>query len=78
VWEIRAVAHAETSLTREGRGEALVKCARIVIAEAQDAEGAETRAVIGIACPGVINEDGSIEKGAQKPAGNWESSKFNP
>ena len=32
---------------------------------------------IGIACPGVINEDGSIEKGAQNLPGNWESSKFN-
>src|ERR1700716_2757219 len=32
---------------------------------------------IGIACPGVINEDGTIEKGAQNLPGNWESSKFN-
>ena len=32
---------------------------------------------IGIACPGVINEDGSIAKGAQNLPGNWESSKFN-
>ena len=32
---------------------------------------------IGIACPGVINEDGSITKGAQNLPGNWESSKFN-
>jgi hypothetical protein len=32
---------------------------------------------IGISCPGVIKEDGSIEKGAQNLPGNWESSKFN-
>ena len=32
---------------------------------------------IGISCPGVINEDGSIAKGAQNLPGNWESSKFN-
>src|SRR5207302_4454152 len=32
---------------------------------------------IGIACPVVINEDGSIAKGAQNLPGNWESSKFN-
>ena len=32
---------------------------------------------IGIGCPGLINEDGSIEKGAQNLPGNWESSKFN-
>lgn len=33
--------------------------------------------VIGIGCPGVILEDGSIAKGAQNLPGNWESSRFN-
>jgi ROK family len=33
--------------------------------------------VIGIGCPGVILDDGSIESGAQNLPGNWESSKFN-
>lgn len=32
---------------------------------------------IGVACPGVIERDGSIEKGAPNLPGNWESSKFN-
>lgn len=32
---------------------------------------------IGIGCPGMINEDGSIKRGAQNLPGNWESSKFN-
>jgi len=32
---------------------------------------------IGIGCPGVINPDGSIERGAQNLPGNWESSRFN-
>jgi hypothetical protein len=32
---------------------------------------------IGIGCPGVIGEDGSIDRGAQNLPGNWESSKFN-
>ena len=32
---------------------------------------------IGVSCPGVIDADGSIEKGAQNLPGNWESSKFN-
>src|SRR6476469_8369032 len=31
---------------------------------------------IGIGCPGVIEEDGSIDRGAQNLPGNWESSKF--
>ncbi len=32
---------------------------------------------IGIGCPGVVEEDGSIDRGAQNLPGNWESSKFN-
>jgi len=32
---------------------------------------------IGIACPGRIEEDGSIDRGAQNLPGNWESSRFN-
>jgi predicted NBD/HSP70 family sugar kinase len=33
--------------------------------------------VIGVGCPGVIHEDGSIARGAQNLPGNWESSRFN-
>lgn len=33
--------------------------------------------IIGVACPGVIAEDGSIERGGQNLPGNWESSRFN-
>ena len=32
--------------------------------------------VIGIGCPGVIHEDGTIARGAQNLPGNWESSRF--
>jgi hypothetical protein len=32
--------------------------------------------VIGIGCPGVIHEDGTIERGAQNLPGNWESRLF--
>jgi hypothetical protein len=32
---------------------------------------------IGIECPGVIEEDGSIDREAQNLPGNWESSKLN-
>ena len=54
----------------------LVKMLKDLIAAA-DAEGLQLAPFIGIACPGVIKEDGSIEKGAQNLPGNWESSKFN-
>jgi hypothetical protein len=50
-------------------------------AQRSDREGGKGRVqappFIGIACPGVINRDGSIAKGAQNLPGNWESSKFN-
>ncbi len=32
---------------------------------------------IAIGCPGFIQEDGSIDRGAQNLPGNWESSRFN-
>jgi hypothetical protein len=37
----------------------------------------ELAPVVGIGCPGVINNDGSIERGSQNLPGNWESSRFN-
>ncbi len=40
-------------------------------------ENFELAPVIGIGCPGIIREDGSIETGAQNLPGNWESSRFN-
>ena len=49
---------------------------KALITEA-DAEGLKLAPFIGISCPGVINDDGSIAKGAQNLPGNWESSKFN-
>ena len=33
--------------------------------------------VVGVGCPGIIREDGAIERGSQNLPGNWESSKFN-
>jgi predicted NBD/HSP70 family sugar kinase len=33
--------------------------------------------LIGIGCPGIIDTDGSIERGAQNLPGNWESNRFN-
>jgi predicted NBD/HSP70 family sugar kinase len=32
---------------------------------------------IGVGCPGKIESDGSIDRGAQNLPGNWESSRFN-
>jgi predicted NBD/HSP70 family sugar kinase len=76
VWQSELWRHADDEPTREGTVKRLVKMLKGLIAAA-DAEGLKLAPFIGIACPGVINEDGSIEKGAQNLPGNWESSKFN-
>jgi predicted NBD/HSP70 family sugar kinase len=68
--------HADGEPTREGAVKRLVKMLKGLIAAAET-EGLKLAPFIGIACPGVINDDGSIEKGAQNLPGNWESSKFN-
>ena len=76
VWRAELWRHADDEPTREGTVKRLVKMLKGLIDEAE-AEGLKLAPFIGIACPGVINEDGSIAKGAQNLPGNWESSKFN-
>jgi predicted NBD/HSP70 family sugar kinase len=76
VWKSELWRHADDEPTREAAVKRLVKMLKDLIAAAE-AEGHKLAPFIGIACPGVINEDGSIEKGAQNLPGNWESSRFN-
>jgi ROK family protein len=76
VWTSELWRHADDEPTREGAVKRLVKMLKGLITEAES-EGLKLAPFIGVACPGVINEDGSIEKGAQNLPGNWESSKFN-
>src|SRR5690349_8244291 len=76
VWRSELWRHADDEPTREGAVKRLVKMLKDLIKEAE-AEGLKLAPFIGIACPGVIDADGSIEKGAQNLPGNWESSKFN-
>ncbi|WGD52832.1 ROK family protein [Bradyrhizobium sp. CB1650] len=76
VWKSELWRHADDEPTREGAVKGLTKMLKGLIEEA-DGDGLKLAPFIGIACPGVINEDGSIEKGAQNLPGNWQSSKFN-
>jgi predicted NBD/HSP70 family sugar kinase len=76
VWKSELWRHADDEPTREGAVKRLTKMLKELIAAA-DSEGFKLAPFVGIACPGVINEDGSIAKGAQNLPGNWESSKFN-
>ncbi|WP_407149786.1 ROK family protein [Bradyrhizobium sp. ORS 86] len=76
VWKSQLWRHADDEATREGAVKRLVKMLKDLIADAE-AEGLKLAPFIGIACPGVIDEDGGIEKGAQNLPGNWASSRFN-
>src|SRR3954471_6041750 len=76
VWKSELWRHADDEPSREGAVKRLVKMLKDLIATAE-AEGLKLAPFLGISCPGVINHDGTIEKGAQNLPGNWESSKFN-
>src|SRR5579862_4614079 len=76
VWHSELWRHADDEPTREGAVKRLVKMLKELIS-AGEADDLKLAPFIGISCPGVINEDGSIAKGAQNLPGNWESSKFN-
>jgi predicted NBD/HSP70 family sugar kinase len=75
VWKSDLWKHADDEPTREGAVQRLIKMLKDLIAGAEK-EGFKLAPFIGISCPGVINEDGTIEKGAQNLPGNWESSRF--
>lgn len=76
VWAFELWRHAEDEPTRESAVKKLVKMLKDLIAKAE-AEGLKLAPFIGVSCPGAIDADGSIEKGAQNLPGNWESSRFN-
>lgn len=66
----------EEGLKRNGAVEYLIKMLTDLMNEAKKAT-LHLAPVIGVGCPGVIREDGSIVRGAQNLPGNWESSTFN-
>jgi predicted NBD/HSP70 family sugar kinase len=76
VWKSSLWKHADEESSREGAVKKLVKMLKELIGEAE-AEGLKLAPFIGVSCPGAIDADGSIEKGAQNLPGNWESSRFN-
>jgi hypothetical protein len=76
VWKCDKWRHADEKLGREKAVDRLVAMLEDLIKRARK-EGHKLAPFIGIACPGKIEEDGSIAKGAQNLPGNWESEKFN-
>lgn len=90
-WETRKkspnIAKAEVwkrDLWRHGdeepsRGKALKRLVKMIKALLEDAEKEKiiVAPIIGIACPGLIESDGSITSGGQNLPGNWEGESFN-
>ena len=68
--------HADDKPTREA---AVARIGTMLSAMVRLAEKAGLRLApfIGIGCPGLIRDDGSIERGGQNLPGNWESARFN-
>lgn len=75
VWKLELWEHADEELTREEAVERLAGMLKKLIGRAEK-EGLQLAPFIGIGCPGRIEEDGSIDRGAQNLPGNWASSRF--
>jgi hypothetical protein len=68
--------HGDEKLARDDAVEGLIQMLERLIRRAEK-DRLELAPFIGIGCPGKIDPDGSIERGAQNLPGNWESSRFN-
>jgi hypothetical protein len=77
IWRFSLWRHGdEEDVKREHAVESLTEMLKGLIAAAKK-KGLKLAPFIGVGCPGIIEDDGSIERGAQNLPGNWESSKFN-
>jgi hypothetical protein len=69
--------HADDNPSRTATVQRLVSMLEELI-ESAAKDKLKLAPVIGIGCPGVIREDGAIDRGGQNlPGGNWESDHFN-
>jgi predicted NBD/HSP70 family sugar kinase len=77
VWKSLLWRHADDAPARSTAIEELAGMLKKLIAKA-DKNKLALAPVIGIACPGIIEADGAIDRGGQNlPGGNWESDHFN-
>jgi hypothetical protein len=77
VWKFELWRHGEEKkVKRETAIKQLVGMLEELIARAGK-EGLKLAPFIGVGCPGIIEADGTIDRGAQNLPGNWESSRFN-
>ena len=76
VWKYELWRHGdEKKVSREGAVQKLTEMLEVLIEKASKEKLALTP-FIGIGCPGIINKDGSIDRGAQNLPGNWEAETF--
>jgi predicted NBD/HSP70 family sugar kinase len=68
--------HADDEPTREGAVNRLIAMLKNMIKHAEKNK-LHLAPFIGIGCPGLIRDDGTIEKGGQNLPGNWEHKRFN-
>lgn len=68
--------HADDEPSRD---EAIKRLGEMLNAQLKQAkkDGLRVAPFIGVGCPGLIEPDGAIDRGAQNLPGNWESSRFN-
>jgi predicted NBD/HSP70 family sugar kinase len=66
----------QKNLNREDALEGLIEILESLIRHARK-NGIRLAPFIGVGCPGKINEDGTIARGAQNLPGNWERKDFN-
>ncbi len=68
--------HADDKPSRKGAVERMTEMLQTSMKRATK-RGLQLAPFIGIGCPGLIREDGSIEKGGQNLPGDWEHKSFN-
>ncbi|HEX9323046.1 MAG TPA: ROK family protein [Xanthobacteraceae bacterium] len=77
IWKSQRWRHADDDPDRDEAVEALIGMLRKLVAAAEAEKNFRLAPFVGIACPGVIRPDGTIERGAQNLPGDWESEEFN-
>jgi hypothetical protein len=74
--ELRRWCHRdEGKVSRDDAVERLIGMFTDLLSEAKKL-GLRLAPMVGVGCPGIIREDGSIARGAHNLPGNWESSRF--
>jgi hypothetical protein len=76
VWKFELWRHGDEKLNRTDAVEGLIEMLQRLIRRGEK-DGLQLAPFIGIGCPGTIEADGTIARGAQNLPGNWESSRFN-